>query len=172
MSRHMIASVVLVLTIALTLFISSQDKASDQLEQQEQQRQQEQPILSQMQEHKINYLGENALVRKLLSYLPVFDENYQQNKFALQTDTEPYGLMIYYEPRENNNGSPMAPSSEEMLVYADYLFQCIGNLGYIEFKYVEPFLETSTGFCCEVNTGPNCCIDDTAIQLLLRVDRE
>lgn len=87
-----------------------------------------------MQEHKIAHVGDNSGVGKLLSFLPQFDGSYVQDTFSLQTDTEPYGITIYYEPVENVSDVNMN-KTEEMITYAEYLFECVDNLGYVEFAY-------------------------------------
>ena len=90
--------------------------------------------LEQMQANSINYVGDSTGVARLLALLPIFDENFTQNMFSLQTQSTPYGITILYEPSDTWNGSSMA-ISDEMTVYAGHLFQNIGNLGYVEFAY-------------------------------------
>ena len=94
----------------------------------------EKPILSQMKEYKIKYVGDVGGVNKLLGFLPQFDKNYRHNMISLQTDTYPYGLTIYYEPVESFTDVSMN-NTEEMTTYAKYLFECIDNLGYVEYAY-------------------------------------
>ncbi|MGL6199459.1 MAG: DUF4825 domain-containing protein [Lachnospiraceae bacterium] len=94
----------------------------------------EDSIISQMREYKTEYIGDNSSVSKLLSYLPQFDENYKQNMFSLQTTGEPYGITIYYEPVENVTDLNMS-TTEGMTTCAGYLFNCIDNLGYVEYAY-------------------------------------
>lgn len=38
-----------------------------------------------------------------MTFLPKFDKDYIRNIFSLQTNDEPYGLTVYYEPVENIN---------------------------------------------------------------------
>lgn len=85
-------------------------------------------------QNSISYVGDAPGVSRLLATLPNFDENFTQNMFSLQTQTEPYGIVIYYEPSEAWDGSGME-ITDEMAMYADYLFDNIGNLGYVEFAY-------------------------------------
>ncbi len=91
-------------------------------------------ILAEMRKNKIENLGDNTGVGKLISLLPNLDKNYKQNFFSLQTETEPYGLTIYYEPVDSSN-IPEMSESEEMKTYSHYLFDCIGDLGYVEYAY-------------------------------------
>jgi len=91
-------------------------------------------LLAQMQEYRVEYVGDNSGVSQLLSFLPQFDDNYVQNMFAIQTYVSPYGITIYYEAVENSDGSSMVVT-EEMTTYAGYLFECIFDLGYIEYAY-------------------------------------
>ena len=91
-------------------------------------------VLSQMEEHSIEYVGDNSGVSKLLSFLPQFNKTYIQNMFSLQTDREPYAIVIYYEPTEGEISTNMR-ITDEMNTYAGYLFSCIDNLGYVEYAY-------------------------------------
>jgi len=91
-------------------------------------------VLEQMLEHRIPYIGDASEVSRLLAFLPDFDENFTQNMFSLQTQSEPFGIVIYYEPSENWNGDSMAVT-DDMTMFSKHLFESIGNLGYIEFAY-------------------------------------
>jgi hypothetical protein len=90
-------------------------------------------VRKQMLEHKTKYIGDLS-VMNMLDYFPEFDQNYVRNMLALQTDVEPYGIIIYYEPSEKFNGSPMT-ISDGMVLYANFLFECVDNLGYVVYKY-------------------------------------
>lgn len=114
-------------------------------------------IFEQMQENKIQYVGNNSGVSRLLSFLPNFDKNYTQNMFSLQTQNKPYGIVIYYEPSEQWNGSDMAVT-DEMTTYSEYLFECIDDLGYIEFSY-RP-------------SSSNGNLEKSEYQMLLHIDRK
>jgi len=111
-------------------------------------------VLSQMQKHAIEHVGDSSGVAKLLSFLPEFDERYVQKMFSLQTSEEPYGLIIYYEPSEEwyEEGMGLVDlldetftydkwyevdmyMSEEMFTYTEYLYSCIDNLGSIDYRY-------------------------------------
>lgn len=111
-----------------------------------------------MMEHKIPYVGDNSSVGKLLGFLPPIDENYRQNMFATQTQTEPYGLTIYYEPQDGKHRSD-APQPAQTLLneYAQALFDNIENLGIVTFAY-RP-------------TPSNDTLDETAYQSLSTFDR-
>jgi len=87
-----------------------------------------------MQKHKIEYVGDNSGVAKLLSFYPETEDGYVQKMFSLQTETEPYGLYVYFEPGDNWNGAPMK-STDELGDFLSGLGACIGNLGYVEFRY-------------------------------------
>jgi len=97
------------------------------------------PIRSQMLEHKIDYVGDNSGVGALLSYLPTFDENYKQSGFEI---TKNKGLIVFYERNEKSSSDQMV-FSNEVETYADYLFECIDNLEYIEFKAERPPISSS-----------------------------
>ena len=114
-------------------------------------------IYEQMQANKIEYVGDSSGVDRLLKLLPNFDQNYIQRFFSLQTISEPYGVTICYEPSEQYSGESMKVTAE-MTTYAGYLFECIDNLGYIEFAYR---LSSSNGN-----------YEESAYELLWRVDRE
>jgi len=114
-------------------------------------------VFAQMQENRIDYVGDTSEVGRLLAFLPSFDENYTQNMFSLQTQDEPYGITIYYEPSEKWNGNSMIVT-EEMAVFSEYLFESIGNLGYVEFAYRR---SNSDGY-----------LDKSEYQILLRIYRE
>ena len=94
----------------------------------------EDTVFEQMLEHRIPYVGDAPAVGRLLAFLPDFDENFTQNMFSLQTQNEPFGIVIYYEPSKKWDGGGMA-ITDEMMVFSEYLFEAIGNLGYIEFAY-------------------------------------
>ena len=112
--------------VALTILSTS---CKPKIEEQE-----NRPILAQMEEYSIEYIGDNSGVSKLLEFLPQFDKNYVQNMFVLQTDKEPYGITICYEPVEGETSMDMN-ETDEMNTYAGYLFSCIDNLGYVEYAY-------------------------------------
>lgn len=80
------------------------------------------------------YVGDAPGVGALLMHMPEFDRGFVQNMFALQTQTQPFGLVIYFEPSEHWDGSGMALTGE-LAVYAEELFEKIDNLGYVEFAY-------------------------------------
>jgi len=95
----------------------------------------DQPSRERMLANRIDHVGDASGVGRLLSFLPVFDENFTQNMVSLHTESEPYGLILYFEPNPQHwNGENMA-ASPEIQTYSDYLFESIGNLGYITFKY-------------------------------------
>lgn len=91
--------------------------------------------LEQMQAHRIEYVGDVSGVSKLLTFLPDSDENYIQNMCAIETEQQPYGLTIYYEPAGDSPVSQPMQVSPELKVYAEYLFECIDNLGIVAFVY-------------------------------------
>jgi hypothetical protein len=91
-------------------------------------------VFEQMTAHRIPYVGDASGVGRLLAFLPNFDENFTQNMFSLQTESEPFGIVIYYEPSEEWNGNSMI-ETDEMAIFSEYLFESIDNLGYIEFAY-------------------------------------
>jgi hypothetical protein len=101
------------------------------------------PVLSEMMQHKISHVGDSSGVAKLLNYLPEFDENFQRGMYSLQTNIEPYGLTIYYDPAENFDGATEAKMepNQEMEKYANYLIQCIDNLGYVEYYFLDTVIE-------------------------------
>ena len=94
----------------------------------------ESTVFEQMMNHRISYVGDASGVSQLLTFLPDFDENFTQHMFSLQTQSEPFGIVIYYEPSENWDGNGMM-AADEMAVFAEYLFESIDNLGYTEFAY-------------------------------------
>jgi hypothetical protein len=93
------------------------------------------PFEEQMLEHRIEHIGDNSGVARLLGFLPAFDEQFDQTFFALQTEEEPYGLILYFEPNEDWDGVTSMMKLPEAQLFADYLFESIDNLGYIELKY-------------------------------------
>ena len=94
----------------------------------------EDAVFEQMMGHRISYVGDASGVGRLLTFLPNFDENFTQNMFSIQTNSEPFGIVIYYEPSEGWGGNGMM-ETDEMAVFSEYLFESIDNLGYIEFAY-------------------------------------
>lgn len=94
----------------------------------------EKTILQEMQEYKTENIGDSTAVSSMLNYLPSLDERFVQKMFALQTENEPFGLIIYYEPLPDYEGVELI-KTQEMETYAGYLFECIDNLGYVEFAY-------------------------------------
>ena len=83
---------------------------------------------------KILYVGDAPGVAGLLTLSPIFDENFTQNMFSIQTQSEPFGIVVYYEPSDNWAGAGMT-ITDEMTIFSEYLFERIGNLGYVEFAY-------------------------------------
>lgn len=94
----------------------------------------EKSILEQMQEYKTENVGDDSAVGAMLNCLDTVDEYFEQNMFAIQTEKEPYGLTIYYEPLAEYEGMEL-DRNQSMDIYAEYLFECIGNLGYVEYAY-------------------------------------
>jgi len=91
-------------------------------------------IFAQMLTYKTEYIGDSSAVGNLLNCLPVFDDEYVQKMFALQTQAEPYGLSIYYEATAKSGGAEPR-ETEKMALYAEHLFKCIDNLSYVEYAY-------------------------------------
>jgi hypothetical protein len=97
------------------------------------------PVKEEMLENKISFVGDHNGVSKLVSFLPEFDENYKRGMYSLQTNTEPYGMTLYYNLAEGSSGEPMKVDPE-MTKYAEYLFLCIENLGYVEYFYTSTLI--------------------------------
>jgi len=113
-------------------------------------------VQEQMQEYHIKYVGDSSGVSKLLSFLPQFDKNYIQKMFSLQSSTKPYGITIYYEPAKKTK-VPSMKKTKEMTTYANYLFETIDNLGYIEYAYR--------------TTPSNNKLEQSEYKILLKVER-
>ena len=125
-------------------------------------------VATQMMENKVSNICDSVGVSRVLALLPAFDADYTQNMFALQTDNDPYGLTIYYEPTETYHNNMQQP--EEMKTYAGYLFDSIDKLGYVEFKYRTSKLDCS----CDKETEPaiaSCCLNDADYTLMIKVEK-
>lgn len=56
--------------------------------------------LTEISKYKTSYLGYNSKVSNIISNLPVPDNFFQQKYISLKTDNKPYGLNVFYEPKQ------------------------------------------------------------------------
>lgn len=91
-----------------------------------------------MLEHRIPYVSDTTGVGKLLSFLPVFDENFTQTTFETHSDAHSNGLSIEFEPSDNWNGQELIGNTHLQNLYASFLFETIDNLDYIFFRIRTP----------------------------------
>ncbi len=87
------------------------------------------------------YVGNSVKVGEILSKLPMPGSGYVQRYLALKTVTEPYGVIVYYEPVEELSGhlifpveNPINNVYENMEINAMVLFSLIDNVDTVTFK--------------------------------------
>lgn len=61
---------------------------------------------------KTPYVGNHGKVGAILGELPVPGSGYVQHYLGLKTESEPYGVIVYYEPKEELSGNIIMPEEE------------------------------------------------------------
>ena len=61
---------------------------------------------------KTPYVGNHGKVGAILGELPVPGSGYVQHYLGLKTEKEPYGVIVYYEPKEELSGNIIIPEEE------------------------------------------------------------
>src|SRR5699024_8300758 len=58
------------------------------------------------------YVGDHGKVGAVVNELPVPGSGYVQQYLGLKTEKEPYGVIVYYEPKEELSGNIIMPVAE------------------------------------------------------------
>jgi len=61
---------------------------------------------------KTPYVGNHGKVGAIVNELPVPGSGYVQHYLGLKTEKEPYGVIVYYEPKEELSGNIIMPEEE------------------------------------------------------------
>ncbi len=61
---------------------------------------------------KTPYVGNHGKVGAIVNELPVPGSGYVQRYLGLKTEKEPYGVIVYYEPKEELSGNILMPEEE------------------------------------------------------------
>ncbi len=61
---------------------------------------------------KTPYVGNHGKVGAVVNELPVPGSGYVQRYLGLKTEKEPYGVIVYYEPKEELSGNILVPEEE------------------------------------------------------------
>src|SRR5699024_10620696 len=87
------------------------------------------------------YVGNHGKVGAILSELPVPGSGYVQHYLGLKTESRPYGVIVYYEPKEELSGNIIMPIDDpaneiylNMEKNALVLLSLIDNADEITFK--------------------------------------
>lgn len=90
---------------------------------------------------KTPYVGNHGKVGAILSELPVPGSGYVQHYLGLKTESRPYGVIVYYEPKEELSGNIIMPIDDpaneiylNMEKNALVLLSLIDNADEITFK--------------------------------------
>lgn len=90
---------------------------------------------------KTPYVGDHGKVGAILKEMPVPGSGYVQQYMGLKTEKEPYGVIVYYEPKEELSGNIIMPGKDpaneiylNMEKNALVLLSLIDNAGQITFK--------------------------------------
>lgn len=95
--------------------------------------------LEEMVKYRTSYVGDNNKVSRLVDLLPLPAENYNQYYISIDTNKEPYTLIVYYEYNNLVQDDIILNDKDNQRLYemsnAYVLFCMIDNLGEIKFAY-------------------------------------
>ncbi len=102
---------------------------NDKIENSPEQKRYSQQEVENLFQWKTDYVGDNSAVGNLLSELGT-PEGIKQNGFEIQSNVEPYGIVVYYEIEDGK------AEEKRNMIYKNtiILFSLIGNLEYVNYS--------------------------------------